>query len=165
MRLSRTAWCVASAAILALSAFTSVASAQEPRQESLIPAPKVPPPTIFDDGEVWVSVGPRGIAISNGDVISGQVNAIAVHPADANTLYIGASEGGVWKTTNGGASWTPLTDFQLTRALPSGIHRGTLLIGSLAIDAARPNVIYAGTGNPNFATGFMGSALGAFKSA
>jgi hypothetical protein len=165
MRSSRTAWCLASAAILTLTAFVSFAFAQERAQESPALIPKVLPSTIFDDDEVWVSVGPRGIALSNGDVISGQVNVIAVHPADANTLYIGASEGGVWKTTNGGASWTPLTDFQLTRPLPGGIRRGTLLIGSLAIDAARPNVIYAGTGNPNFATGFMGSALGVFKSA
>jgi photosystem II stability/assembly factor-like uncharacterized protein len=159
------AWVLVLCAQFALAPHARTASAQETGQESLKAVPTVLPPTIFDEDEVWASVGPRGIAISNGDVISGQVNAIAVHPTDANTLYIGASEGGVWKTTNGGASWTALTDFQLTRALPGGIRRGTLLIGSLAIDSARPNVIYAGTGNPNFATGFMGSALGVFRSA
>ena len=44
--------------------------------------------------EEWVSIGPFGTPLTNHDVISGQVNAVAVHPRDANTLYIGASEGG-----------------------------------------------------------------------
>jgi hypothetical protein len=171
---SRQGWPLTSAVLIALCTMARGQSAQPAAPQAPAPvaapapAPPAPldvPPTIFDNDEEWVSIGPRGMAIKNGDVISGQVNAIAVHPTDANTLYIGASEGGVWKTTNGGASWTPLTDFQLERLLPGGLRRGTLLIGSLAVDAARPDVIYAGTGNPNFATGFMGSALGVFKSA
>lgn len=117
-----------------------------------------------DGDEIWVSVGPRGIALTNNDVISGQVNAIAVHPMDANTLYIGASEGGVWKTTNAGGSWAPVSDFQLFRALPSGQKRGTLSIGSIAIDPTRPDTIYAGTGDPNVACCFVGPGLGVFRS-
>jgi photosystem II stability/assembly factor-like uncharacterized protein len=147
-----------------LSALSPITSAQEPGQESLRPIPKVLPPTIFDDDEVWVSVGPRGIPLANHDVISGQLNAVTVHPFDANTLYVGASEGGVWKTSNGGASWTPLTDFQLVRALPNGVRRGTTSIGSIAIDPTRPNFVYAGSGDPNVACCFVGPGLGVFRS-
>jgi hypothetical protein len=116
------------------------------------------------DDEAWISIGPYGIGIANNDVISGQVNAVAVHPTDANTLYIGASEGGVWKTTNGGGSWTPLTDFQLTRLFP-GKRKGTTSIGSLAIDPTNPNIVYAGTGDPNVASFISGAGIGVFRSA
>jgi hypothetical protein len=51
------------------------------------------------------SIGPFGALLSNNDVISGQMNALAIDPRDANTLYVGAAEGGVWKTSNGGASY------------------------------------------------------------
>ena len=58
-------------------------------------------------GEAWVSIGPFGMEIKNGDqvnVINGQMNAIAVDPRDANIIYVGAAEGGVWKTRDGGGS-------------------------------------------------------------
>ena len=84
--------------------------------------------------EGWDSIGPFGATLSNNDVISGQMNALAIDPRDANILYAGAAEGGVWKTSNGGASWTPLTDTQLVRKLASGKLRGTLSIGSLAVN-------------------------------
>lgn len=51
---------------------------------------------------------------------------------------MGGASGGVWKTTNAGTSWTPLTDQQ-----------ASLSIGSLAIAPSDHNVIYAGTGEPN----------------
>jgi photosystem II stability/assembly factor-like uncharacterized protein len=50
-------------------------------------------------------------------------------------MYLVASGGGVWKTTNAGAHWTPLTDGQ-----------PTLIMGAIAIARSNPNVIYAGTG-------------------
>ncbi len=40
----------------------------------------------------------------------GRINCIAFHPTDPNTYFIGVAQGGVWKTTNNGLSWTPLTD-------------------------------------------------------
>ncbi|MBV8418756.1 MAG: autotransporter domain-containing protein [Hyphomicrobiales bacterium] len=56
---------------------------------------------------------------------------------DANTLFIGTPGGGIWKTTNGGTTWTPLTDKQ-----------ATLSISSLAYDPTDPNrnTLIAGTG-------------------
>jgi hypothetical protein len=92
------------------------------------------------------------------------MNALAIDPRDANILYAGAAEGGVWKTSNGGASWTPLTDTQLVRKLASGKLRGTLSIGSLAVNPVTPDIVYAGTGDPNVACCFVGSGLGVFRS-
>jgi photosystem II stability/assembly factor-like uncharacterized protein len=114
--------------------------------------------------ESWVSVGPHGTPLDNHDVISGEVRAIAVHPRDAQILYIGAAEGGVWKTSDGGAHWTPLTDFHLVRRLPSGAEKGTLSIGSLTVDPERPDTVYAGTGDLTPACCFPGPGLGVFRS-
>jgi photosystem II stability/assembly factor-like uncharacterized protein len=61
----------------------------------------------------WYPVGPDDIPnnltgyMENG---IGRVNCIAFHPTDVNTYYIGVAQGGLWKTTNNGVSWTPLTD-------------------------------------------------------
>ena len=55
-------------------------------------------------------------------------------------MYAAAVAGGVWKSTNGGASWTPLTDL----AIPN------IAVNSLAIDPKNPNVLYAGTGEGYF---------------
>ena len=118
--------------------------------------------------EEWISIGPFGMPLSNNDVIIGQVNAIAVHPKEANTLYIGASEGGVWKTWNGGANWKPLTDFNLVREIVRGNtnflqSKGTSAIGAIAIDPERPDTVYVGTGSPNVAL-WSPTALGMFRS-
>src|SRR5271167_1561188 len=52
-----------------------------------------------------------------------------------NTYYFGAVSGGIWKTTNGGLTWTPLFDDQPVSS-----------IGSIAVAESDPNVVYAGTG-------------------
>jgi IPT/TIG domain/Sortilin, neurotensin receptor 3, len=87
----------------------------------------------------WSHLGPGPLASGSGNFnVSGRITAIAAHPTDANTIYIAAAGGGVWKTTNGGTSWTPLTDAQKT-----------LSMGAIAVARSNPNVIYAGTGEAN----------------
>jgi photosystem II stability/assembly factor-like uncharacterized protein len=83
----------------------------------------------------WTQLGPA--PINNGS--AGRVSAVAVDPTDPNTIYIGGAQGGVWKTTDGGASWTPLTDDQCSLAM-----------GSIAIDPVDPDIVYAGTGELHF---------------
>jgi len=95
-------------------------------------------------GEGWVSIGPFGLEIPNYDVIDGQANARAIDPRDANIIYLGAAEGGVWKTRDGGGSWVALTDTQLVRTLKDGSLKGTMSIGALSIDPGKPNTVYAG---------------------
>ncbi len=85
--------------------------------------------------------------------VAGRTRALLVDPDDAskNTWYAGSASGGIWKTTDAGATWTNLTD-----ALP---NLGT---NALAMSASNTSVIYAGTGEP-----FLGGEVdgsGIFKS-
>ncbi|MFI5252806.1 MAG: hypothetical protein ACHQQQ_10285 [Bacteroidota bacterium] len=80
----------------------------------------------------WIPVGLPSTGPNDG-----RVPAIALDPTDTNIVYIGAADGGVWKSTNSGAVWIPLTDYQ-----PS------LASGSLLVDPKNPLVIYYGTGEP-----------------
>src|SRR5579859_2411964 len=88
-------------------------------------------PAIPLNTSTWTAMGPADLA--NGS--SGRLAAVAGDPNNANVLYIAAAGGGVWKTVDAGASWTPLTDSQ-----------STLFMGALAVAPSNPNVIYAGTG-------------------
>jgi photosystem II stability/assembly factor-like uncharacterized protein len=85
----------------------------------------------------WQLIGP---ATMNGywGPNSGRVSAVAVDPTNNLIVYAGAAQGGVWKTTNGGATWTALTDTQ-----------ASLAIGSIAIDPRNHLTIYVGTGEEN----------------
>jgi len=85
------------------------------------------PQPVADIG-TWVSLGP-----TNG---AGKMGALAVHPTAPGTLYAGADGGGIWKTTDGGTSWGPVSD---------GI--AILAISALALAPSSPNVLYAGTGS------------------
>jgi hypothetical protein len=89
----------------------------------------------------WTAIGPAPIQkgfVGGGTLyqpFSGRINAIASDPVNANVIYIAATGGGVWKTTNGGVTWLPLTDSQ-----------PTLFMGSIAPAPSNPSIIYAGTG-------------------
>ncbi len=106
----------------------------------------------------WQQLGPRPEdtnTLPNSDfhfgLVSGRTTAIAVAQHTPGLIYIGTADGGVWKSTNDGASWTPLTDRQQS-----------LSIGSLTLDPADPtdNTLYAGTGEANyvFPNGFNGDS-------
>jgi autotransporter-associated beta strand protein len=77
-----------------------------------------------------------GDAFPNGNV-AGAVGPVVADPLDANTLFVGTPAGGIWKTTNGGTTWTPLTDKQ-----------ASLSIASLSLDPTDPTrkTLIAGTG-------------------
>ena len=66
----------------------------------------------------------------------GRVTAVAGVTSQPNTYYFGATGGGVFKTTDGGFNWEPITDGQI----------GTGSVGALSVCEADPNVIYAGMG-------------------
>lgn len=85
----------------------------------------------------WVPLGPFTVPSGyNGYRGLGRVNAIAFHPTDPNTVYIGAPSGGFWITRNNGATWESHTDI-----LP------TLGVSAIAVDYTNPDVIYMGTGD------------------
>ena len=86
----------------------------------------------------WRPIGPERVRATTGD-FAGRVSTIAVHPTDPAVIYIGGAQGGVWRTDNGGSSWTPLTDGECSLAM-----------GSIAIDPVDPGIVYAGTGEQHF---------------
>jgi len=94
----------------------------------------------------WEALGPKPIANGNTGALSrpasGRATAVALDPAydgmNNQTVYLGAAQGGVWRSRDNGATWTPLIDDQ-----------ASLAVGSLAIDPADPGVIYVGTGEGN----------------
>jgi subtilisin-like proprotein convertase family protein len=107
-------------------------------------------PTNPQSQTTWTAVGPAGVGGLNGS--TGPISSIAVDPSDpsGNTVYVTASSGGVWKTTNflttnpNGPTYVPLTDFGPTFALN---------IGSITVVGRNNNpadsIIVAGTGNAN----------------
>jgi autotransporter-associated beta strand protein len=72
--------------------------------------PQGPSPSSGNINLVQSGDGPNGLT----GTVSGAIQAIALNPVDANTMYIGAANGGVWATHNGGATWTPVTDKQIS---------------------------------------------------
>ena len=96
----------------------------------------------------WVSIGPRILPKAQPDWSVGRIDTVAFTPKNINILYVGAPEGGIWKSVNRGDSWTPLGD-----KLPSPRAK------SIAVDPLDPNVIYMGTGSSVYSGG-----LGIFKS-
>ncbi len=101
------------------------------------------------DSATWTLIGPKPTGTGTVSVTSGRVNSIAIDPRDNNVVYIGAAEGGVWKTTDGGLNWTPLTDSQ-----------ASLANGSIALDPRNPDTVYVGTGEENFnGDGYYGAGI------
>ena len=80
------------------------AAAQRPRDSRL---------ALTADAQNWTQIGPQPTGGGTVAATAGRINAIAVDPRDNNTAYLAAAEGGVWKTTDGGVTWTPLTDQQV----------------------------------------------------
>ena len=70
--------------------------------------------------------------------MGGRVTEIAVIESDPKTFYVAAAGGGVWKTTDGGATFTPIFDDQSTQC-----------IGAVAVCQGKPDVVYVGTGEGN----------------
>jgi len=61
----------------------------------------------------------------------GRTTSMGFHPSDVNTFYVGAAIGGIWKTTDGGQSYTPLGD-----ELPF------LAVSAIVVDQANPSTLY-----------------------
>jgi hypothetical protein len=87
-------------------------------------------------GTVWAPIGPSPMSES-GTQDNGLATAIAVNPNNLNVLYLGTALGGVWRSGDGGNTWTPLFD----RALSLGIGEPA----GVAIDPSNTNTIYVGT--------------------
>jgi hypothetical protein len=106
---------------------------------------------------VWQAVGPAQIASLSYGKVTGRVTAVAIDPADAsgNTVYLGTTGGGVWKSTNAAGAAGSVTFVPLTDTLPVfSANAGGAAIASLSIGAVSVanGVVLAGTGDPNDAS-------------
>jgi hypothetical protein len=108
----------------------------------------------------WQPLGPSSIVSATFANLTGRITAIAPDPNDAtgNTVYIGTTGGGVWKSTNAAGPLADVTFAPLTDTLPafsanasSGVIP-SLSIGALAVQPSLEPVLLAGTGDPNDAT-------------
>lgn len=89
----------------------------------------------------WQIEGPNNIG--------GRITCMAVSPTNSNVVFVGTPGAGIYKTTNGGTTWTPVFD-----------SKPFLYIGAIAIDPNNPNTIYAGTGDPDVPfTVFIGDGM------
>jgi len=79
----------------------------------------------------WEPLGPGNIG--------GRTRTLVIHPTQPEIMYAGGVSGGVWKTTDGGQSWTPLAD-----------RIANIAINSMAIHPTNPDVLYVGTGEGYF---------------
>ena len=106
----------------------------------------------------WQAVGPAQIASQSYGNVTGRVTAIAIDPADTsgNTVYLGTTGGGVWKSINAAGVAAGVTFAALTDTLPVfSANAGTAAIPSLSIGAVSvslasgTDILLAGTGDPN----------------
>ncbi|MBI5326519.1 MAG: exo-alpha-sialidase, partial [Ignavibacteriae bacterium] len=90
----------------------------------------------------WTFLGPSSPPFKSNNqdpagVGIGRMNCIRFDPVNPNILWAGAAYGGVWKSTNGGTSWStfPFTEFM------------SIGITDIAVNPANPNIVYAATGD------------------
>lgn len=79
---------------------------------------------------LWRSIGPANMG--------GRVADVEGVPGEANIVYVATGAGGIFKTTNGGTTWTPIFDRQ-----------NTISVGDIALEPGNPDVIWVGTGESN----------------
>ncbi len=89
---------------------------------------------------------------SIGPAWGGRVSRVAGVPGDPGVYYAATASGGVWKSANGGVTWNPVFDDQPISSM-----------GSIAVAASDPNVVYAGSGEANI-RGNVGAGNGIYKS-
>lgn len=108
----------------------------------------------------WQPLGPSSVKTQLYGNVTGRVTAIALDPNDTsgNTVYLGTTGGGVWKSTTvagplSGVTFAPLTDTLAVFSISaSSATIPSLSIGAVAVQPAPNPVILAGTGDPNDAT-------------
>ena len=92
----------------------------------------------------WSWIGPGNIG--------GRVRSLLMHPTAPGTMWAGGVDGGIWKTTTGGDTWTPVEDFM-----------ANLAVSTMALSPTNSSVMYAGTGE-GFYNGDAIRGAGIFKS-
>ncbi len=93
---------------------------------------------LFGASQTFIPQGPApslDTLLSPTNTEPGSIQPLAVSPSDPNTIFLGGSNGGIWRTQNRGVSWTPLTDFQASLSMqviafdPLDVSNQTLIAG------------------------------------
>ncbi len=96
----------------------------------------------------WSSLGPN--STTGGYAGTGRINAVAFDPDNDNIIYVGAAGGGIWKTTNGGTSWTSLGD-----------ELASIGVSGIVVHPTNSDIIYLATGDgdasDNYSVGVLKS--------
>jgi Galactose oxidase, central domain len=106
------------------------------------------PPGAAGDNN-WTPLGPSVVLKKNLQV-SGRVTALAVG-AGGQRVYAGAANGGVWRSLDGGDSWSPLDEFSYMNPTTSGTKADSLSVGALWVrfgSDATTDELFVGTGEP-----------------
>src|SRR5262249_51902889 len=99
--------------------------------------------------DVWRAIGPSPTTSAWPNAwpaTSGRVNAIAVSPANSRLVIAGSATGGIWRSTDAGDSFVPVSDDQVD-----------LAVGSLSFSKNNPSIVYAGMGDAK--GGYLGSGV------
>src|SRR5207244_11417634 len=89
---------------------------------------------------IWQAIGPAPTSsqiFNNWGLTSGRINSIAISPANTQIILVGAATGGIWRSSNGGSSFAPVTDNQVD-----------LAVGAIAFSISNPSIVYAVLGDP-----------------
>ena len=134
--MSRTLRGIAPMAILSLAGASAPLLAQAPKgkapaKAAAAPAPMAPVPVATEFDKLhFRSIGPA--------TMSGRISDFAVYEANPAIYYVGTAHGGVWKTTNNGATYTPM--FQ---------DQGLIAIGDVTVSQTNPDLVWVGAGESN----------------
>ncbi|HWE48135.1 MAG TPA: hypothetical protein VG407_19110 [Caulobacteraceae bacterium] len=120
---------VPSLAILAIASVANAAPAAKAAKAATAPAPTAP--TVKVDPAAFSGLHWRGIGPYRG----GRAIAVTGVVGEPGVFYFGGAAGGVWKSTDSGATWRPIFD---------GVDESS--IGAIAVAPSNPNVIYVGSG-------------------
>jgi hypothetical protein len=108
-------------------------------------------------GTTWQSLGPQPMQSYTGNprrqwgVVAGRVDAIAIHPTNPSLMLLGAATGGIWKSTDAGATWRPVSDFA-----------PALATSAIAFSPSNPSIVFAATGEVDNAGGSPAYTLGTY---
>jgi hypothetical protein len=96
----------------------------------------------------WTPIGPAPVTVDwpHWKASNGRVSVVAVSPGDSNLVLAGGSEGGIWRSVDGGLHFAAVSDSQ-----------SDLSVGAIAFAPSNPQIVYAGMGGDYLGTGVLRS--------
>ena len=103
----------------------------------------------FDPETTWRNIGPTPGTYFSYASVSGRIISVRYDPVNPNIIYLGAASGGVWKSTDGGNNFVPISDREVS-----------LASGSIYVDPSNTNIVYYGTGEATYSgLGYYGRGI------